>query len=122
MTLEITEWSIISDITPEWATRSGGSAREITAWRLSWLPDRALTREQAVAGMELDELLSDPSRVTDRVQLARMDDCADRLGMARDQAIVRLAKRIAARLQDELDPPGARAPRLGRRLLDPYVH
>ncbi|WP_225732176.1 MULTISPECIES: hypothetical protein [unclassified Nocardia] len=103
MTLYTTESTIISDITPEWAARDTPGADR--AWRLSWLPDRRLTREQATAGMELDELLSDPDRVHDRMQLARIDDCADRLGLLRDHAIILLAKRIAARVQTEPVPP-----------------
>jgi len=104
MTLYRTEWSIGSDLTPEWAFRTVGDGAE--PWRLSWLRERPLSREQAIAGMELDELLSDPERVHDRAHLARIDDCADRLGLSRDHAIILLAR---------ASPPAYRTDRRGRR-------
>lgn len=63
VTIDITVRKMTSDVSPEYAVRvSGGGVEE---WRLSWLPRRRLSREQARAGMELDEVLSDPGAVYD---------------------------------------------------------
>ncbi len=97
MTLYSTAWSISSDITPERAFRvSPGRAN---TWQLSWLGRRTLTREQAVAGMELDELLSDPGRVFDQLQISEVDERARLLGILSEQAIILLARRVAERIR-----------------------
>ncbi|MGQ4598943.1 hypothetical protein [Nocardia sp. R6R-6] len=111
MTIHTTEWTMTSDITPEAAYRDSDT---FDGWRLSWLPDRRLTRTQALAGMRLDELLSDPHMVHDRMTQARVDVHADELGILREQAVILLAKRMAARLEKELRPKGDPAPP-GRR-------
>ncbi|MFC9434200.1 hypothetical protein [Nocardia sp. NPDC057030] len=105
MTIHTTEWTMTSDITPESAYRDGARV-----WRLSWLPGRGLTEAQARAGMELDELLSDPHVVHDRIAQARVDGYADRLGMVREQVIILLAKRMAERLHEELRRAGDPVP------------
>ncbi|MET8777020.1 hypothetical protein ABZV58_18615 [Nocardia sp. NPDC004654] len=115
MTIQTTEWTMISDLTPESAYRDGADA-----WRLSWLPGRVLSREQAFAGMELDELLSDPDMVHDRIAHAHAAERADRLGILLDHAIILLHKRIVARLRDRPDesapgPVGACDPPNGPR-------
>lgn len=99
MTLYETDWSITSDLSPEYASRTAEAGRKI--WRLSWLPDRMLAYEEARAGMELDELLSDLKGVDDRRHQAEVDVRADRLGILREHAVVLLAKRMAARLAAE---------------------
>ncbi|QIS11461.1 hypothetical protein [Nocardia arthritidis] len=96
MTLYATDWTITSDITPEWAIRMPQDGSHV--WQLSWLPGRLLTREQAIIGMELDELLSDPDGVYDDYHLSLVDDRAERIGILREHAIILLARRIAARL------------------------
>ncbi|MEV0032623.1 hypothetical protein [Nocardia sp. NPDC050793] len=101
MTIHTTEWTMISDLTPESAYRDGELSAD--TWRLSWLPGRTLSREQALAGMELDELLSDPDMVHDRMTHARAAERADRLGILLDHAIILLHKRIVARLRDRPD-------------------
>ncbi|WP_039798204.1 hypothetical protein [Nocardia araoensis] len=111
MTIHTTEWTMTSDITPESACRDTDAT---DSWRLSWLPDRQLTRGQALAGMSLDELLSDPHVVHDRMTQARVEAYADQLGILRDHAVILLAKRMAARLGQELRPKGDPAPP-GRR-------
>ncbi|WP_063821672.1 hypothetical protein [Nocardia pneumoniae] len=117
MTIHTTEWTMTSDITPEAAYRD----TDTDGWRLSWLPDRRLTRAQALAGMRLDELLSDPRMVHDRMTQARVDVYADELGILREHAVILLAKRMAARLEKELRPKGDPTPpgpgTCGRRLL-----
>ncbi|MFI2284858.1 hypothetical protein [Nocardia beijingensis] len=107
MTIHTTEWTMTSDITPESAYRDTDAP---DSWRLSWLPDRRLTRGQALAGMSLDELLSDPHVVHDRTTQARAEAYADELGILRDHAVILLAKRMAARLGQELRPKGDPAP------------
>ncbi|MEV6324720.1 hypothetical protein AB0M45_26555 [Nocardia sp. NPDC051787] len=128
MTIHTTEWTMTSDITPEAAFRDTDTA---DGWHLSWLPDRQLTRAQALAGMRLDELLSDPHMVHDRMTQARVDVYADELGILREQAVILLAKRMAARLEKELRPKGdptppGHGPRTGRSLTHtiepPFVH
>ncbi|WP_019928442.1 hypothetical protein [Nocardia sp. BMG111209] len=98
MTLYTTDWSISSDITPERAFRISRDTAK--AWQLSWLDGRMLTRDQAIIGMELDELLSDPDRVDDRAQLSRIDDHAGRLGIVSEQAIILLHRRIVERIRN----------------------
>ncbi|WP_378729789.1 hypothetical protein [Nocardia brasiliensis] len=127
MTLHSTEWTITSDRTPESAYRD---TEDADTWRLSWLADRALTRAQATAGMELDELLSDPLRVHDQDTATRVDACAEELGVRREEAVILLAQRIAARLQQPVrhagDPPAAcrtgHAYRLRSHVIEPFVH
>ncbi|WP_063813761.1 hypothetical protein [Nocardia anaemiae] len=97
MTVDTTDWTMISDITPESAYRQIGSGAAV--WRLSWLPDRPLTREQALAGMELDEILSDPDIVHDRHAHADAAILAGRVGIIWEQAVILLSKRVLARLR-----------------------
>lgn len=97
MTVDTTDWTMISDITPESAYRQTGSGAAV--WRLSWLPDRLLTREQALAGMELDEILSDPDIVHDRHAHADAAVLAGRVGIIWEQAVILLSKRMLARLR-----------------------
>ncbi|WP_280493465.1 hypothetical protein [Nocardia asiatica] len=124
MTIHTTEWTMTSDVTPESACRDTDAT---DSWRLSWLPDRRLTREQALAGMSLDELLSDPHAVHDRMTQARVESYADQLGILRDHAVILLAKRMAARLGQQLRakgdpaPPGRRTRRV-RTPEPPFVH
>ncbi|ONM47921.1 hypothetical protein [Nocardia donostiensis] len=96
MSIYIDRWSMTSDITPETAERAVGGPSEV--WRLSWLPGRLLSFDQARAGMELDEIVSDPALVHDRMALARGAMCADALGIIWEQAVLLLYKRMAARL------------------------
>lgn len=120
MTLHITPDRITSDRTPECADRLPGGD-----WQLSWLPGRALTAEQARAGMELDELLSHRDGVHDRLTHARIHTHADTLGMLWEQAAIILFKRMVERdfaitpAPPRRDPPPNRprsAPRLGGHL------
>ncbi|WP_196223865.1 hypothetical protein [Nocardia seriolae] len=102
MTIDITVRKMTSDVSPEYAVRvSGGGVEE---WRLSWLPRRRLSREQARAGMELDEVLSDPGAVYDEGAQARAAGHAARLGIGVDRAVILLAQRLAERMYPD---PGA---------------
>ena len=95
MTLELTNWLITSDITPETAryvpTVDGDS------WLLSWLPGRILTRDQAISAMVLDETLSDPNPEDYVIALELAAIRAEDLGLDLPQAIVLLHARILER-------------------------
>lgn len=108
MNVHATGWTMISDITPESAYRVAENGAAV--WRLSWLPHRLLTREQALAGMELDEIISDPDAVYDRVAQAQAAARADQLGILWEQAVIMLSKRMMARLEDPDGPAPAEAP------------
>ncbi|WP_405490051.1 hypothetical protein [Nocardia sp. NBC_00511] len=95
MALRITDWLITSDITPETAHRhplvDGG------CWQLSWLGDRLLTREQAIDGMILDELLSHPVPGDGEFVLRLAATRARELGLGLPEILVRLYGRILER-------------------------
>lgn len=107
MVIHGTDDTLRSDRTPEFAQRT-----DTGGWRLSWLPEYTLSREQAWAGMELDELVSDPDAVHDRIAHAEISARADLLGIIWQQALIKLAKRIDAR--GHSDEPAA-----GESLHDP---
>ena len=92
MAIHGTDDTLRSDRTPEFAQRT-----DTGGWRLSWLPEYTLSREQAWAGMELDELVSDLAAVHDRLAHAEISARADLLGIIWQQALIKLAKRIDAR-------------------------
>ncbi|MFD0360069.1 hypothetical protein ACFQZZ_01220 [Nocardia sp. GCM10030253] len=89
MTIYESSRSMTSSVTPEWAWRAGP---EEPAWRLSWLPN-PLTREQALAGMELQEILSRPDLASDPTAHA----LADQLGITVRQALSLLHQRMLDR-------------------------
>ncbi|MEV0298390.1 hypothetical protein [Nocardia sp. NPDC050710] len=99
MALEITDLFITSDVTPETARHIPG-----TGWFLSWLPTTTLTREQAVSGMVLDEILSDPdlTDATLAMELAALR-AAD-LGTDLVDVVIRLYARILDRDHRESTP------------------
>ncbi|MFC3965433.1 hypothetical protein [Nocardia jiangsuensis] len=102
MAVHSTGSRMTSEVTPEYAYRvpAGGGK----PWRLSWWPGRPLSEEQALAGMELDELVSDPALVTDPLAAALMQERAHRLGTVFAQALLLLAKAMAARGAVEIAP------------------
>ncbi|MEV0355132.1 hypothetical protein AB0H71_03625 [Nocardia sp. NPDC050697] len=116
MPIRVTDSHMTSEVSPEFAFRvmSGGKR----PWRLSWCRDRALTAEQARAGMELDELVSDPALVDDPMAFALMQERAHRLGMVLAQAVVLLAKAMAARAGHGVVQVAAREPAPGARAGD----
>lgn len=79
MTIYVTQWSMTSDITAESAHRLAGEWAK--SWRLSWLPDRLLTRDQAMAGMDLAEIFSTQDFRHDSTVRARAFVCAGQLGI-----------------------------------------
>ncbi|MCU1645092.1 MAG: hypothetical protein JWN03_5367 [Nocardia sp.] len=94
MALALTTWLITSDVTPEIALRSTTSEDE---WVLTWLPDRSLTLEQAVSGMVLDEILSDPELADGEAALELAAFRAAELGVTLREVVVQLSIRIAQR-------------------------
>ncbi|WP_174552812.1 hypothetical protein [Nocardia harenae] len=95
MPIHITDSRMTSDVSPEYAFRVDFGGRK--PWRLSWWRDRPLTADQARAGMELDELVSDPALVDDPMAFALMQERAHRVGLVFAQAVLLLAKAMAAR-------------------------
>ncbi|WP_157554860.1 hypothetical protein [Nocardia crassostreae] len=94
MALSITPWSITSDLTPEIAVCAVDSSE---VWVLSWLSERELTRSQAISGMALDEILSDPEPADGEQALAMAAAHAAELGLSLREVVVRLAVRVAQR-------------------------
>ncbi|MEC3920374.1 hypothetical protein [Nocardia sp. CDC160] len=88
----VCEWSITSAVVDEFAERLPGGAKE-TDWRVSWLPGRAFTKDQAIAAMELVELLYDPARPNDTETRATIEAAAARLGIRPIDAAVTLSER-----------------------------
>lgn len=96
MTIHLTHWLMTSGISPEFAERV--QTRHGSRWRLSWLPERDLSLEQACAGMEVDEILSDPALVDDEAALAYAAQQVALLGLVWEQVVHLLANRVQARL------------------------
>jgi hypothetical protein len=94
MAIRLTSWSITSDVTPEFATCTTPSG---DFWTLSWLPGRVLTTEQAISGMVLDEILSDPAPADPDMILEMAEIRAMDLGLPLSEVVVRLSMRIAQR-------------------------
>lgn len=95
MALHITDNLIASDVTPEVARRVPGSVDG--QWFLTWLPDYALTREQAISGMVLDEILSAPEPADDGFAMELATLRADSLGLELPDVVLRLCARIVER-------------------------
>ncbi|MFF2083467.1 hypothetical protein ACFVVM_06805 [Nocardia sp. NPDC058176] len=106
MTIHLTPDDMRSTRTPEYAVRTGADPE---VWQLSWLPGRTLTRKQAFAGMQLDELLSDLNAVHDKRAHAQIEFCAAALGIAWTQAAGQLFIRMLDRL--DADPEEVARPR-----------
>lgn|GEM_PF-4363347 len=97
MTIETTDWAMTSDRTPEYAWRNPGAG--VAVWRLSWLPEHRLSHAQARAGMELDELLSDPAVVHDEPAHRKVAAHAATLGVQYEHAVILLSRRMIERLR-----------------------
>ncbi|MEV0032624.1 hypothetical protein [Nocardia sp. NPDC050793] len=88
MTIYVTDWSMTSDCTNESAQRVADKWPK--SWRLSWLPDRLLTREQALAGMDLAEIVSTQTYRHDRLAHLRAVHYAGQLGIPLEQILLGL--------------------------------
>ncbi|MBL1076947.1 hypothetical protein JK358_21355 [Nocardia sp. 2] len=80
-----------SDLTGEAAHQEGGGCEP--QWRLSWLPERLVSRGQAVAGMELAEFFSGNHCQRDVIVAARAIISAAELGIAVGEAMSALQGR-----------------------------
>lgn len=87
----VCEWSITSGVVSEFAERLPGRAD--ADWRVSWLPGRLLTREQAIAAMELVELLFEPDRGADPAARDAITAAAELLGIRPIDAAAALSER-----------------------------
>ncbi|UGT63681.1 hypothetical protein [Nocardia asteroides] len=109
MALHSTATTITSTVSPEQARLD-----EFGTWRLDWLPDIPLTRDQAVSGMVLDEVLSDSAAVHDAMAVELAQLRAAELGLDLTQVLLRLFLRIqqrdAARLCWPAEPARASSP------------
>ncbi|WP_228000536.1 hypothetical protein [Nocardia australiensis] len=79
MTSCVTDWSMSSDPTAESAHQPAD--RWTKSWRPSWLPHHLVTREQALAGMDLAEIFGTPHFRHDSTIPARAFFCAGQLGI-----------------------------------------
>ncbi|MEV5832048.1 hypothetical protein [Nocardia sp. NPDC052112] len=88
-----------------------------TRWRVSRLPDRLLTDDQAWAAMELTELLAGPRH--DPARMTRAIRHAGRLGMIVGEALLVLAQRRTLRGLPDAAPTASTALPLchGRRMM-----
>jgi hypothetical protein len=111
MTIHITPDDMRSTHSPEYAERVSADPE---TWRLSWLPERKLNRDQAYAGMELDELISDLTAAHDRLTHAQINALADTIGIVWEQAIIRLYKRMLERFDTDDAEEGVPRPPLTR--------
>ncbi|WP_458685629.1 hypothetical protein [Nocardia tengchongensis] len=85
--------SMTSDLTDENAVRVD---RWMPAWRCGWLPDRLLTRAQALAAMVLAEIgAADPYPRHEAAQ-GRMISAAGEVGIPVEQAVFLLMRRRSA--------------------------
>ncbi|MET8423469.1 hypothetical protein [Nocardia sp. NPDC004860] len=100
--IDITTTAMTSTISPEYAIREHRGSEAV--WRLSWLPTHRLTHEQARAGMELDEILSDPAVVYDEAAHLWAADLATRVGIGVESAVLLLSQRLAERMYRQDTP------------------
>ncbi len=94
MTIYTGDWLMISDRTDEQACRVAETWE--ACWRLSWLPERLVTRSQAQAGMELAEIYAWEDLRHDRLVRARALGFAAELGLTLDLALLELQIRKRA--------------------------
>ncbi len=88
MSTEITETEMSSDATPHTATARPVPG-EPALWSVTWLPGRALTRDQAITAMTTAETVSahtDPPNGTEGRQRPHLESWADELGLSADEA------------------------------------
>ncbi|MEU0538424.1 hypothetical protein [Nocardia sp. NPDC005978] len=94
MALTFSPGLVTSDITPEIAWHVAASEGD---WVLSWLPERRLSRQAAISGMVLDEVLSDPDPADPELVLELAAARAADLGLTLPQVVERLALRVLQR-------------------------
>jgi hypothetical protein len=81
--IRITDTSISSPDTPHTATATRGS------WRVSWLPGRALSRNQAITAMLIATIVGDRGMgLSDDPIWLQLDKWAGELGLSGPDAVV----------------------------------
>lgn len=101
MSTRITETGMNSDATPHTAT-AWPVPGEPTLWSVTWLPGRALTRNQAITAMTIAEMTAEPADTengTEGWQL-HLGSWAAELGLSADEA-AEMASAPPARSGDE---------------------
>jgi hypothetical protein len=101
MSTKITETEMSSDATPHTAT-AWPVPGEPTLWSVTWLPGRALTRDQAITAMTIAETVAahaDTQNSAVRWRL-HLGSWAAELGLSADEA-VKMASAPLARSEDE---------------------
>ncbi|WP_330184519.1 hypothetical protein OHB26_13535 [Nocardia sp. NBC_01503] len=91
----VCDWSITSGVVGEFAERLPRD--DEARWRVSWLPERLLTRDQALAAMELVELLYDTTRPADDEARSAIAAAAELLGIRPIDAAATLSERHPGR-------------------------
>ncbi|MEC3917367.1 hypothetical protein [Nocardia sp. CDC160] len=94
--LHISDQAMHSQHTPEFAFRVPG-APDTADWQLSWLPGRRLTRGEALLGMILDEVLSNPDLLDDPAIGDLAVGAAAGMGLDLREALQALAQRWVQR-------------------------
>jgi hypothetical protein len=96
--ITITGTSMRSPATPHTATAAG------EGWEVSWLPGRALTRNQAITAMIIADVVGDRGvGLADDPIWPHLDGWAGELGLSGPDAVVRAS-----------EPPGARETETGQ--------
>lgn len=87
MSTKITETEMSSDMTPHTAT-AWPVPDEPTLWSVTWLPGRALTRDQAITAMTIAEMAAEPAGTRNGAEGWRMNlgSWAAELGLTADEA------------------------------------
>ena len=117
MALTITARLIRSADTPHTAELTGRAAAD--SWRVSWLPDRLLTRAQAKAAMSIARRSArcrlTATRSCTTTFWTRADASAAELGLAGPDAVARAIEPPAEASAESAGRPGARGTASGRR-------
>lgn len=101
--IKVTDRSMTSDLTPECAWSVAG------VWYVSWLPAVGMSQREAMLGMTIDDLLSDPDLVDNIEIFGVIAHDSERMGVPAREAVLALATRMLDRIQS--------APRLATALV-----
>ncbi|WP_433622110.1 hypothetical protein [Nocardia sp. CA-120079] len=89
--LNISPLKITSTTSPETALRMGDAATGEERWSLTWLPEKVLTRQQAISAMVLDDIISHPDELDSATMMLVLTELVAELAMPLEQALVRLS-------------------------------
>jgi len=108
MSTEITETKMSSDATPHTATARPVPG-EPTLWSVTWLPGRALTRDQAITAMTIAETVATHADGAEGCWRPHLESWAAELGLSADEA-TEMASELPARGGDERQGTAEAAP------------